>query len=92
MLVQSVRKNIEKIDKIVSRLALPAPMAFSRIANRTSSMTDPVGETNAFSSDEIISNRLFGASKNYSLQATRKKNHHYMLPNHSMQAFTVGKG
>ena len=45
VLVQNVRKNIEKIDKIVNRLAIPAPMAFSRVIARTSSMTDPNGES-----------------------------------------------
>ena len=44
VLVHSVRKNMEKIDKIVNRLAIPAPMAFSRVTARNSSMTDPKTE------------------------------------------------
>ena len=36
---------MEKIDKIVNRLAIPAPMAFSRVIARNSSMTDPKTES-----------------------------------------------
>lgn len=39
VLVQSVRQNINKIDKIVSRLVVPPPLSFSRMQAQTISHT-----------------------------------------------------